>query len=80
MIGYFDGQPDWSRVDATEDLLIHLLAYAPGDTRAPVFCFLGWLNWYKGLSVVYEKDGTEDHWSGLRPDKINEVIELEQTH
>ena len=30
--------------------------------------------------VVYEKDGSEDHWSGLRPDKINELIELEKTH
>ncbi|MFJ7751836.1 glutaredoxin family protein [Arthrobacter sp. NPDC097144] len=30
--------------------------------------------------VVYEKDGSEDHWSGLQPDKINKVIELEKTH
>ena len=28
--------------------------------------------------VVYEKDGSEDHWSGLNPDKINQVITLEQ--
>lgn len=62
LIGLFDGQPDWSRVDATEDLLIHLLAYAPGDTRAPVFCFLAWLNWYKGLSstaLAYIAKGLE---------------------
>ena len=29
--------------------------------------------------VVYEKDGSEDHWSGLNPDKINQVITLEQS-
>ena len=28
--------------------------------------------------VVYDKDGSEDHWSGLNPDKINQVIALEQ--
>lgn len=28
--------------------------------------------------VVYDKDGSEDHWSGLNPDKINRVIELEK--
>lgn len=50
LIGFFEGQPDWSRVDATENLLIHLLAYAPEETRAPVFCFLAWLNWHKGQS------------------------------
>ncbi|GAA1359240.1 glutaredoxin family protein [Arthrobacter koreensis] len=27
--------------------------------------------------VVYERDGSEDHWSGLNPDKINQVIALE---
>lgn len=62
MIGYFDGQPDWSRVDATEDLLIHLLTYAPEDTRTPVFCFLGWLSWYKGQSstaLAYVAKGLE---------------------
>ncbi|WP_461171178.1 glutaredoxin family protein [Arthrobacter sp. Z1-15] len=30
--------------------------------------------------VVYDKDGSEDHWSGLNPDKINQVIELEKAH
>ena len=62
LVGFFDGQPDWSRVDATEDLLTHLLAYAPEDTRAPVFCFLGWLSWYKGLSstaLAYMAKGLE---------------------
>ena len=52
MIGRFEGQPDWSRVDVTEDLLMHLLTFAPGDTRTPVFCFLGWLSWYKGQSSL----------------------------
>jgi glutaredoxin-like protein NrdH len=27
--------------------------------------------------VVYDKDGTEDHWSGLNPTKINQVIALD---
>lgn len=27
--------------------------------------------------VVYEREGSEDHWSGLNPDKINQVIGLE---
>ncbi|TYC96608.1 glutaredoxin family protein [Arthrobacter echini] len=26
--------------------------------------------------VVYEKDGSEDHWSGLNPLKITQVINL----
>lgn len=27
--------------------------------------------------VVYEKDGSEDHWSGLNPTKISQVIALD---
>lgn len=27
--------------------------------------------------VVYDKDNTEDHWSGLNPDKISQVIGIE---
>lgn len=27
--------------------------------------------------VVYDKDNTEDHWSGLNPDKIARVIGIE---
>ena len=27
--------------------------------------------------VVYEKDGSEDHWSGLNPVKIAQVITLD---
>jgi glutaredoxin-like protein NrdH len=27
--------------------------------------------------VVYDKDGSEDHWSGLNPDKIARVIGIE---
>ncbi|SDI70824.1 glutaredoxin-like protein NrdH [Arthrobacter subterraneus] len=26
--------------------------------------------------VMYDKDGSEDHWSGLNPTKISHVIEL----
>lgn len=62
MTGQFGGQPDWSRIDATEELLIHLLAYAPGETRTPLFCFLGWLSWYKGRSstaMAYIAKGLE---------------------
>lgn len=29
--------------------------------------------------VVYERDGSEDHWSGLNPTKISQVIALETT-
>jgi glutaredoxin-like protein NrdH len=29
--------------------------------------------------VVYDKDGTENHWSGLNPAKIEQVIAIEQT-
>lgn len=29
--------------------------------------------------VVYEKDGSEDHWSGLNPTKIAQVIALDTT-
>jgi glutaredoxin-like protein NrdH len=27
--------------------------------------------------VVYDKDGTENHWSGLNPGKIDQVIAIE---
>lgn len=27
--------------------------------------------------VVYEKEGTEDYWSGLNPDRIDRVIGIE---
>lgn len=27
--------------------------------------------------VLYEKDGSEDHWSGLNPTKIAQVIALD---
>ena len=30
--------------------------------------------------IVYEKEGSEDYWSGLNLDKINRVIELEKAH
>lgn len=28
--------------------------------------------------VVFERAGSEDHWSGLNPDKIDQVIALEK--
>lgn len=52
LTGRYEGRPDWSRVDATEDLLIKVLAYTPIEDRAPLFCFLGWLCWYRGSSSV----------------------------
>jgi glutaredoxin-like protein NrdH len=27
--------------------------------------------------VVYDKDGTENHWSGLNPGKIEQIIAIE---
>lgn len=35
------------------------------------------LGYVQAPVVVYERDGSEDHWSGLNPDKINQVIALE---
>ncbi|MHA7146755.1 DUF4192 domain-containing protein [Arthrobacter sp. TmT3-37] len=52
LTGRYEGQPDWSRVEATEDLLVNILAYTPTEDRAPLFCFLGWLRWYRGSSSV----------------------------
>ncbi|MHA7241493.1 DUF4192 domain-containing protein [Arthrobacter sp. TMS1-12-1] len=52
LIGQYEGRPDWSRVEATEDLLIKILAYTPIEDRAALFCFLGWLSWYRGSSSV----------------------------
>ncbi|WP_066303664.1 DUF4192 domain-containing protein [Arthrobacter luteolus] len=52
LTGRVSERPDWARVDATEALLLHLLAYTPGAARAELFSFLGWLSWYKGLSSV----------------------------
>lgn len=52
LTGRYTEQPDWSRVDATEALLLHLLTYTPGAARAELFSLLGWLSWYKGRSSV----------------------------
>ncbi|WP_152275404.1 DUF4192 domain-containing protein [Arthrobacter koreensis] len=52
LTGRVTERPDWARVDATEALLLHLLAYTPGAARAELFSFLGWLSWYKGRSSV----------------------------
>jgi hypothetical protein len=41
LTGRYEGQPDWSRVEATEKLPVKILAYTPTEDRAPVFCFLG---------------------------------------
>ena len=29
--------------------------------------------------VVYDRDGTENHWSGLNPGKIQHTIDIEKT-
>ncbi|MEG9250350.1 glutaredoxin family protein [Arthrobacter sp. Soc17.1.1.1] len=44
----------------TNDNALAYITEELGYTQAPV--------------VVYEKDGSEDHWSGLNPDKIKQVI------
>lgn len=36
----------------------------------------GGLGYSQAPVVVYGKDGTEDHWSGLNPTKISHVIAL----
>ncbi|MFJ6281327.1 hypothetical protein [Arthrobacter subterraneus] len=36
----------------------------------------GGLGYSQAPVVVYAKDGTEDHWSGLNPTKISHVIAL----
>lgn len=50
--GRYEGQPDWSRVEATEELLVKVVAYTPTEDRAPLFSFLGWLRWYRGSASV----------------------------
>lgn len=35
------------------------------------------LGYAQVLVVVYDKDGTENHWSGLNPDRIDQVISIE---
>ncbi len=52
LTGRFEEQPDWSWVEATEALLARVLAYTPTEDRASLFCFLGWLGWYRGSSSV----------------------------
>jgi hypothetical protein len=52
LTGRYEGQPDWSRVEATEKLLVKILAYTPTEDRAPLFCFLGWLRWYRGQASI----------------------------
>ncbi|MEG9250258.1 DUF4192 domain-containing protein [Arthrobacter sp. Soc17.1.1.1] len=65
LAGRFEGQPDWARVEATEELLIRIFAYTPIEDRAPLFCFLGWLRWYRGQSSVaaayFDKALESDH-------------------
>lgn len=48
-------------VDLTESLDDYRAVKAMGYTQAPVVC------------VTYP-DGRNDHWSGLRPDKLNTYI------
>ena len=47
------------------------LEYITGDPAD------GGLGYSQAPVVVYDKDGTEDHWSGLNPIKINQVITLD---
>lgn len=51
-LGKYTGAPDWNRVDAVQTLLIELLQFTPDEARAPLFTFLGWINWYKGRSSI----------------------------
>jgi glutaredoxin-like protein NrdH len=39
--------------------------------------YLNDLGYAQAPVVVYEKDGSEDHWSGLNPGKIAQVIALD---
>ena len=48
LAGQYEGQIDWSRVDATEKLLTTILTYTPPEDRAPLYYFLGFLSWYRG--------------------------------
>ncbi|WP_024476411.1 glutaredoxin family protein [Arthrobacter sp. CAL618] len=49
----------------TNDQALEYISEELGYSQAPV--------------VVYEKDGSEDHWSGLNPSKVQHVIELHNT-
>lgn len=51
-LGKYTGTPDWNRVDAVQELIIELLRHTPAGARAPLFAFLGWINWYKGRSSI----------------------------
>jgi hypothetical protein len=52
LTGAYTGTPDWSRVEATEALLAKALTFTPRRDRAPLFCFLAWLCWYRGASSI----------------------------
>lgn len=52
LIGRFVGRPDWSRVDAVQQLATDLLPFIPNEARAPLFTLLGWINWYKGKGSI----------------------------
>ncbi|WDF35196.1 DUF4192 family protein (plasmid) [Arthrobacter agilis] len=52
LAGRYEGQPDWSRVDATEKLLFKILTYTPTEDRAPLYYFLGFLSWYRGQAPL----------------------------
>lgn len=51
-LGNIAGVPDWASADLREKLLKSLLTEAPGETRAPIFAYLGWLSWLKGRSTL----------------------------
>lgn len=65
LTGRYKGQPDWSRVDATEELLVKILTYTPLEDRAPLHYFLGFLRWYRGQASIaaeyFDKAVEVDH-------------------
>lgn len=52
LAGRYDSTPDWSRVEATQNLLAKILPHTPTEDRAPLFSFLGWLSWQQGSSSI----------------------------
>ncbi|WP_168796564.1 DUF4192 domain-containing protein [Arthrobacter echini] len=50
--GRYESTPDWSRVEAMQTLLAHLLPYTPTEDRAPLFTLLGWITWHQGSSSI----------------------------
>ncbi|MDF9278841.1 glutaredoxin family protein [Arthrobacter sp. EH-1B-1] len=59
----------FTAVDITTNT--HALEYVTGDPAD------GGLGYSQAPVVVYDKGGSEDHWSGLNPTKIKQVIALD---